>query len=333
MRPTPRAAASAEHLAFLAHRLTPRDRWLARMLFEHTVLTTHQIAQLAWGGLRGANLRLLNLYRWRVVDRFQPRLDVGTAPMHYVLDVAGAAILAYEEDLEPSRLKFRHDQVMGHAHSLRLAHTVGTNGFFTPMIETARRSESPGRLSAWWSETTCFEYFGEHVRPDAYGRWRQLGGDMEWFLEFDTGTERPARRLASKINGYAKLATITGITTPVLIWTPTVSRESALRHALVDILSLLAEPDLVPLATATIEQATSANAKDPSEAEWLPLGPRRTLPRVKLVDLGTAWPELRGPSGGAPPSRGSNQIGGKGSVRLTPPTPMPPTAGIAARKD
>jgi hypothetical protein len=61
-RPSPRVAASADHHAQLAHRLTPRDRWLARMLAEHKVLTTHHITDLAFPTHRAANLRLLQLY-------------------------------------------------------------------------------------------------------------------------------------------------------------------------------------------------------------------------------------------------------------------------------
>ena len=93
-RPSDRAALTGEHHAYLAAHLTPRDRWLARVLAEHRVLTAGQIAQLAFASTRTANRRLLSLYRWRVVDRFQPYLTSGSAPMHYVLDTAGAAALA-----------------------------------------------------------------------------------------------------------------------------------------------------------------------------------------------------------------------------------------------
>src|SRR6266536_174698 len=45
----PRPRLTLELLTRLAGRLTPRDRWLLRMLHEHRVLTTVQITQLAFG--------------------------------------------------------------------------------------------------------------------------------------------------------------------------------------------------------------------------------------------------------------------------------------------
>jgi hypothetical protein len=92
-RPTPRAANNADHQAVLAWRLTPRDRWIIRMLHEHRVLTAHQITALAFPSFRSGRMRLRELFQWGVVDRFQPFITVGTAPMHYVLAPAGAAVL------------------------------------------------------------------------------------------------------------------------------------------------------------------------------------------------------------------------------------------------
>jgi hypothetical protein len=42
----------------------------------------------------------------RIIDRFQPFVSTGTAPMHYVLDIAGAVALAYENGLDPKRLGY-----------------------------------------------------------------------------------------------------------------------------------------------------------------------------------------------------------------------------------
>ncbi len=120
-RPTPRAANTADHQAVLAWRLTPRDRWIIRMLHEHRVLTSHQITALAFPSFRSGRMRLRELYLWGVVDRFQPFVSVGTAPMHYVLAPAGAAVLAAENGLDIKELGYRHDRAFGIAHSLRLA--------------------------------------------------------------------------------------------------------------------------------------------------------------------------------------------------------------------
>jgi len=87
---------SADVITQLATRATPRDRWLLRMLAEHRVLTSIQIAQLAFGSPATARHRLIQLWRIRAIDRAQPFAASGSAPMHYVLGDAGAAILAAE---------------------------------------------------------------------------------------------------------------------------------------------------------------------------------------------------------------------------------------------
>lgn len=145
-RPTPRAATTEEHHAQLAGRLTLRDRWLARMLHEHKVFTTQQIVELCYPTMRAANHRLLDLFKWRVVERFQPFVSSGTAPMHYVLDIAGSVALAYEDGLDPKQLGYRHEDAIGIAHSLRLAHTVRVNGFFTSLVALSREPGARGRL-------------------------------------------------------------------------------------------------------------------------------------------------------------------------------------------
>ena len=60
-------------------------------------------------------------------------------------------------------------------------------------------------LAAWSSEARCARHFGDLVKPDAYGRWATSGGEIEFFLEYDFGTEVLAK-LAGKLVGYANLA-------------------------------------------------------------------------------------------------------------------------------
>ncbi|WP_308128311.1 replication-relaxation family protein [Frankia sp. CiP3] len=172
-----------------------------------------------------ANIRLLELYRWQVLDRFQPLAVSGLSPMHYVLDVAGAAVLAHEDGLDPKKIDYQHDRAMGIAHSLYLAHRVSVNGMFTRLIHHARQPHATGRLTGWWPEERCAVLYGDIVRPDAYGRLAQRGTEIEWFLELDYGTE-PLRRLALKLDGYHRLAKETMIITPILIWTTTTRREA-----------------------------------------------------------------------------------------------------------
>lgn len=321
-RPTPRAATTAQHHAQLAAHLTPRDRWLARMLHEHKVFTTSQIVELCYPTMRAANHRLLQLFTWRVVDRFQPFVSVGTAPMHYVLDIAGAVALAYEDGLDPKQLGYRHEDAIGIAHSLRLAHTVGTNGFFTTLVALSRRPGARGRLTTWWSELRCRRLFGDIVRPDAYGRWREDGHQIEFFLEFDFGTE-DLGKLASKLSGYEKLATTTGITTPVLVWLPTHRRETTARRALAEALSQLDRPTLVPLATTTADIPGIAGENNPATARWLPIAaPFSGRPgRLRLAELAQLWPHHDTPT---PTPTTPAAPAQPGPAPLAAPTPLPP---------
>ncbi|MFD8494863.1 replication-relaxation family protein [Amycolatopsis sp. NPDC059657] len=318
VRPAQRVLNSAEHHAWLARRLTSRDRWLVRMLFEHKVFTTHQIVDLAFPTRRAANFRLLNLHKWGVLHRFQPHSALGSHPMHYVLDTAGATLLAHEDGIEPRALNYNRDREAGRAYSLQLAHTVSCNSLFTTLVRHARLSGATGELTAWWSAARCGRHWGDIITPDGYGRWREAGHDVEWFLEFDFGTEQLAR-LASKLTRYERLATTTGITTPILIWLPTPQREATVRRALTDTLRTLDHPHRVPVATTNA--AAGADPSDMTEPRWQRLGGNGTTGRARLADLTTLWPELPAPV----PHAGTGELSTPGErSELTPPRPTPP---------
>ncbi len=335
-RTTARAANSVEHQAALATRLTTRDRWILALLHEHRVLTSQQLQDAAFPSGRSARQRLRDLYLWRAVSRFQPFRQVGRAPMHYILGPAGAAVLAAEHGLEVKDLGYRHDRAMAIAHNQRLAHTVGIGDFFTSLIARTRyrpadstRGNSEA-VTAWWSEARCARHFGDLVIPDAYGRWHTANTEVEFFLEYDTGTE-PLTKLSRKLIAYERLAEATGIATPVLIWLPTTRREAGARRALTQIHAGLDHPDTVPVATAAADLLDAgAPRPSPAEAVWLPLTrtSRRTVPRFDLAGLPEAWPGLAPPTAStADEDAGPATAEGAAAVRrLPPPTPIPPPA-------
>lgn len=335
---TGRAANSPDHHARLAARLTARDKWIIRMLHEHRVLTTTQVTACAFPSQRAAEQRLLELFRWSVVSRFRPPAVIGSAPMYYVLGPAGASVLAAEHGLDVKDLGYRHDRELGRAYSMTLAHTVGVNDWFAALVADARRHpDTPqGRaVGAWWSEHRCARHFGDLVRPDGYGRWHAEGGAVEFFLEFDFGTEALAV-VAGKLAGYARLAASTGITTPVLVWLPTARREAAARRVLARAWQELDEPGGVPLATAAADLLHhDALDASPAEPVWLPLGPassgdrdgvRRTLHR-----LPDAWPDLPPPAPSTPPDANEPLTVEAGRALLPPTPPMPPPQQGTAR--
>jgi hypothetical protein len=268
-------------IAVLATRLTPRDRWLLRMLAEHQVLTSAQIAQLAYPSGDTARHRLIDLWRLRAVDRAQPWAPSGSAPMHYVLGDGGAAILAAEHGVTPASIGYRRERALAILASPRLNHTTGLNGVMTALVAAARTR--PGyALTAWWPERRCQRQWGDFVRPDAYGRWNENGRDTDFFLEYDLGTE-PVRRVAGKLAGYAALAEATGITTPVLFWFPTAEREASV-HA--------------ELKHAIVPAATAAGTACPADRVWLPAGTGTArLPLHALhVPPAVSWPRDQPPA-------------------------------------
>jgi Replication-relaxation len=269
-----RPAVSAALIARLAGRLTGRDRWLLRMLLEHRVLTTTQIIDLGYGAPRRATMRLGELYRLRAVDRFRPLAATGSAPYHWVLDAAGADVLAAEDALTPAQLGYRRDRALDIAFSPRLAHTTGTNGLFTALAAAAR--DGGGELACWWSERRCTALWGDLARPDGYGLWRDPDGQSaDFFAEYDTGSE-DLPRVAAKLTGYRELAARTRIATPVLFWLASgPSRERHLRA----LLTTSGPVPGVPVATAT----PASGAGSPAGAAWLPAwetGPPRQLARL-----------------------------------------------------
>ena len=334
-RASGRLARSPQLAAELAARLTARDRWLLRMIAEHRVLTTAQVTQLAFGTTRAATARMTTLYQYRAVDRFRPLAPAGSSPLHFILDEAGAMLLAAEDGITAADLGYRRDRSMAIALSPRLAHDTGANGIFTHLAATARASSGRQALECWWGERRCAATWGGDARPDGYGRWtEQLPGRLactvDFFLEYDTGTE-PLSRVVAKLAGYAALAARTGITTPVLFWLRSPSREAALHARLAgppppgirDAASAAQIPG-VPVATAT----PGTSPQGPAGAAWLPAGiPGPRLRLAQLAPPGIA-PDDGGPADGGPD--GEEPGGPPGSLPWHPPDPAPPAWNAAA---
>jgi hypothetical protein len=279
---TGRRVRVADQLAILAGRLTDRDRAILHLIADHRVFTTDQLAAVFFASQDRAEHRLRQLTGAQVLARFRPhtRHGEGSAPYHYVLGPLGAAVLAAEHDGDLRRVGYRQDKALALAHSQQLGHLVGVNGFFTTLAAAARyrRAQAAfgGALVVWWSERQCADHWGRLVRPDGYGRWREGDRQVDFFLEYDRGTE-PLDRLAAKLHTYSQLADATQIATPVLFWLPTSGREATVRQALVGQARWTAVP--FPVATAS-----PAPGRSPAEQAWLPLD--RTWPRRHLVELG-----------------------------------------------
>ena len=263
---------AAERLAALTGRLTDRDRTLCQLLHQHRVLTTPQLIDLAFPSRNAAEHRLAILHQLGVLDRFRPHHTPGSAPYHYVLGPLGAALLAAQTDQEPAQLGYRRDRALALAHSQRLAHLLGVNGFFCALARAARHDPAAA-LEVWWSEQRCAAQWGRLVHPDGYGRWREQQSRVDFFLEYDRGSE-PLGRLAAKLPGYHALAQASEIATPLLWWLPTPAREAAARQAL--------SGSSLPVATATPHPDQT-----PAGPLWLPL--HTSGRRHRLAQLASTW--------------------------------------------
>jgi len=318
-----RPAATADLIAALAGKLTGRDRWLLGMLAEHRVLTTTHLAALGFPTTRRAERRLAELHAWRCADRFRPHTPVGggSTPYHWVLDDAGAAVLAAAHGVTAGELGHRRAAALAVAHSQRLAHTLGTNTLLAALAST-------GQLTGWWGERRCAAAWGDLARPDAAGTWHTRhsgdvtgGAVLAFAVEYDTGTE-PLPRVAGKLADYADLAAALGRPLPVLFWLPSTVRETAL-HRQFDPASL--HPGGLLVATAVADHATTAGG--PAGPVWRPahrIPARRE--RLTLDQLAGGW-AAAGPTPGL--TRGDLGLGWP-PPEPRPPTPHPPEAGSDA---
>jgi hypothetical protein len=258
-------------LLAIVGRLTERDRLVCRLLDDHRVLTTAQVADVGFTGERRARMRLAELYALDILDRFRPQTWGSPSPFHWVLGPLGAAVVAAETGTDPGDHTWRRGLVHDLAASQRLAHLVGTNGFFCGLLRSARTR--PGcYLDEWWSERRCAREWGEVVRPDGYGVWSEADAALPFLLEYDNGTER-LERLGAKLPGYARLAAAAGHPNWVLFSFGSPRRERDARR-------VLAHPG-VPVATAARSPGTA-----PDAAIWLPASTGGV--RLRLAQLANA---------------------------------------------
>jgi Replication-relaxation len=199
--PAPRGGAA---VAALASRLTDRDRRIALDCYEHRVLATGQLRRLHFRAARTARERLQELRELRVLASFRPAQHAGqgSAQNHWVLDEAGALVVAAELGLERAELRWRAQTALAIASSSKLAHQLAVNEFFTRLADEARGAG--GELARWWGERRSRDALGGIATPDGYGRVHLPGeAALELLLELDRGSEDHAR-LKEKARRYAK---------------------------------------------------------------------------------------------------------------------------------
>jgi hypothetical protein len=274
--------------------LTGRDRYLVRLVGEHRVLTTGQLAALGFGNLTTARHRLSVLVSLGMLRRFRPHPETGSAPWHYLLGPVGAAMLGVEDrDGKRWLPQVRADRQLALERSPRLAHMTGRNWFFITLARHAR--EHGGELREWLNEAgtaarcqAAAMRFDDQFRmphPDGAGTWAEGGRATSFLLEYDTGTEHlPV--LAGKLDGYHVLAESLAWhdqPCPVLLFCfGSPRREQSARRTL----AAARESGSVRIATTAIDPSVTS----PAGPVWFPLLAREPG-QVRLAALDAGLPD------------------------------------------
>lgn len=221
-------------LTLLASHLTGRDRQIALDCFEHRVFTTPQLLRLHFSDPRHGRRRLLALYQLRVLDRFRPAVPIGqgSAPYHWVLDHAGAHLVAAHRGIDPERLRYRHAAALAIQTSTKLTHQIEVNELFTRLARGA--ANAGGRLAEWYGERTLHGIFDGTITPDGYGVIHLPNHPpIHLLAELDRDTE-PALRLREKASRYPAAIAASALAKArplILLAVPTAARAKAARAA------------------------------------------------------------------------------------------------------
>jgi hypothetical protein len=189
----------------LMRRLDARERAVLLAIYEHKVLLTEHLKAMFFGSLRRAQDRLRHLAQRGLIDTWyppQPR-GMGKASGHHTLTESGAQVMASLLGVARSELRYVVRNEEDREQDSYLAHRLGVNEFFSALIEAGRANDGHG-LAKWVPERTVRTGEG-WIRPDGFGVYLHPGGALDFYLEYDRGTET-TRQLANKLAGYIGIA-------------------------------------------------------------------------------------------------------------------------------
>ena len=288
----------------LAGRLTAGDRQVCRLLGDHQVLTTGLLALLLGTPPRTLQQRLTTLATLKVVDRFRPHQPVGagSAPYHYLLGEAGAAVLAADGSATADRPGWDRAQLRGLAHANgHLTHLLGVNTVLAQLTHTARHRAGT-RLVCWWPAGRCQAQWGRLITPDAYVRWQDPDGEVDFFLHHhptQPAADQPALLLEATTTWPPPPASLPPCCCPPAIPTRKPSCETR----------LTGQRLLVPVATS------NPACGPPTDPVWLPTSRPPGGRRYRLGALGHSNPGTS-PDQPRPPPRHRGRPTPPGCPRL-----------------
>jgi hypothetical protein len=170
--------------------LTERDREILGRLAEHEPLSSSELRLLFFSGGRSARLRLCHLEDNGLLERVYParsRRGGGTEALWFLSAAGRRAIGAPQR--RPPGLSIPD-----------LEHRRAVARFFCQLVARSLNSKNVG-LWSWLGERSAERALGGSVRPDGFGRYLLLGGEILFHLELDRGTE-PGRRVGEKLSRY-----------------------------------------------------------------------------------------------------------------------------------
>jgi hypothetical protein len=185
--------------------LDTRERAVLVAIYQHKILLTEHLKAMFFGSIRRAQDRLRHLARRELIETWyppQPR-GLGKASGHHTLTERGAQVVALFLGIGRSELRYVVRDQEDRNQDSYLAHRIGVNEFFCALIEAGRANEGHG-LAKWIPERTVRTLDG-WIRPDGYGVFLLPGGALDFYLEYDRGTET-TRQLANKLAGYIGIA-------------------------------------------------------------------------------------------------------------------------------
>lgn len=205
-------ADAADALELVSLELSGSDRALLDLVGRHPFLPSAHLATVL-----GTSVETTRRRRSRLIARGLLRLvgpeevDAKVAVLELVeLTAAGLELVAAQQGL-PLGAAVRAnglagggpDRPIGTRRKLLadLEHTLGADGVFVSLIETAQRAATAGwddALIEWRNAAACSR---RHLRPDGYGIYRHRGRLYGFFLEFDRGT-MSARDYRKKLAAY-----------------------------------------------------------------------------------------------------------------------------------
>jgi hypothetical protein len=200
--------------------ITDRDIEILMLLLKNPFLTVEQIEMLVFSNLttsmwrNKANKRLRRLYHSQCIDRFFPptEKDAGSSQAHYILDYAGAKVLAKYKG-HTGKFKFRKRDYIPQNYK----HTLKILDFYSILHVLNRQlgytSEGTvGEIVTWKTEQRKkFHYTANNrvnkgeIIPDAFCIYKHTAqGHLKFFfLECDNATE-PMETLKGKILNYRR---------------------------------------------------------------------------------------------------------------------------------